>query len=99
MSYSGESGLTLLLLAITSIIIVAIVPFLIGFSIAFYSLYHVCSNKNGRFYIKASDRRIIISLLISMVVGYLSFLLLGHLFGNIADNIFKSLSIIKASSY
>lgn len=73
-------------------LITLVIPFLIGFVIVYFILVHLFSDKKGKLYIKTKDKRIIISILISIVFGYITFLLLGNLFGDISNSVIKVLS-------
>lgn len=68
-----------------------VVPFLIGFCPSLYIIRRVASNKRGRFYIKSDELRLIVSLCIALICGYISFVILGGLLGQLTGSTHFSL--------
>lgn len=83
----GSEGLGVVLFYF--IVFTVLLPFFIGFILAFAILKKILSDKKGRFYIKASNTRIFVTLLISFVVGGLFMLLLRETFGDMLNYLNK----------
>lgn len=64
-----------------------IVPFSLGFSIVYFTLSSLMSNKNLVFYIKSKTSRLIILCLISAIAGYISMITLSPIFSKLASAI------------
>lgn len=61
---------------IYSLIVVLMLPFLIGFLISFIMLKRILSHKSGRYYVKSTNKRLILMLTFATIVGFSCFYIL-----------------------
>jgi len=73
-------------------IIQLVIPFLLGFFIVFFILSPFFSNKKSKFYVKTKSTRLITVIVISILFGYLTFLLFQDFFYQISSFIIKKLT-------
>lgn len=84
MTFGGE-GFGIII--IYGFIFVFLIPFLMGFLISYFILKRVFIDKKEKTFIKKKFNRIFVAILISIIIGWLSFVFLGHFFGDIGNNI------------